>query len=149
MFTHGRKDQADFRPFARRAVGFDASAVRHHCLLHDCQPQPRPRRLVGHVRVPDARQLLRRDAASVVPHGHHDVVVAPGHAHLQPRRRAARLYCVDQHVREGAMQRVVLTLYEREVRLGFELECRGVGDARARHLARHVPEVERRHRSLG
>src|SRR5438309_2210594 len=89
--TRHRQDEPNLRAAARGAVGRHRAGVRENGLARDGEPEPRAARLRRDVRLPDAGQLIGRNAAARVGHGNlHGLLVAVGddgpfHVHGDPR----------------------------------------------------------------
>src|SRR6185312_14344513 len=148
--------EADLRAFAGTARRIHRPAMCQHRLTRDRQPQPRAARLLRDVRIPNPRELFRRDPTSGVAHAElHRVVygaaavrVATPHPHLHVAAVATRIHRVHQHVRQRPSKRVVVPGHERDVIIDVHVHRHTIGRDRARRVSRQLTHVHRGRRTL-
>src|SRR5688572_19685792 len=152
--------ESNLGPVTDRARGVNRTVVREDRLARDREPQPGSSWLVRHVWLPDAREALGRNAASGVADRDHDTIVAVAPL---PRDRDAdargtiRLRCspgptrvdsVEQDVREGACERVMVPTDHWDVILDTHLRCDIWRHGHAGRIANELRDIHVGRRAL-
>src|SRR5450759_74792 len=138
---------------AQRARRVNRSVVRPYRLTRDRQSESGAARLVGDVRLPYGREILRGDSLAVI--GHRDThCIAPTEPrdidfHADTAVLSGSIDGIQQHVAQRAGKRSVVTVHTRKILVYLEIQSNAWRHAAARCVTNELSHVDFRRRTLG